>query len=277
MGRKRELPPQTETAERISQIVGERPAVWAAEHGLSPSTVRRYVIDRDPAAEFIRVLIGLGYDPVWVLTGRGSPRFVDDAGGQVAEREIGGDPIVTEMERLSLEVSRLRERVMQGEARYQPKRLEFLALPDGTGRVSPVNDKCVQLNVLDHVPCPPTSTGDSVLVSSYVCYDAAVPHPADSACCYLDDDGMAPTLPRGALVCVDRHDVDPHALDGQIVAVTQDRHTVARRLRVGGEHYTFCGDGDVDPIVIPLGDTPPIAGRVIWAWIRMEEEPCASG
>ncbi len=102
-------------------------------------------------------------------------------------------------------------------------------------------------------------------------YRGWLPHPKETIAVRLQDDAMFPILPAGSVVAVDRSVVDPHRLQGKMVAASPDGVPMIRWLDLTGRHLIFRPNlASRDHPLIPMeyDDTAPspVLGQVVWSW-----------
>ena len=86
-----------------------------------------------------------------------------------------------------------------------------------------------------------------------------------------DDDAMAPILPAGSVVAVDRSVTDPERLQGRMVAACPDGVPMIRWLDLSGRHLILRPNQPTrEHPLIPVeldGQAPGlILGQVVWSW-----------
>ena len=86
---------------------------------------------------------------------------------------------------------------------------------------------------------------------------------------------MAPVLPSGSVVAIDRSARDPKLLSGRIVAARVEGRPIVRWLERAGRHLLLRSNGSRDEFaMISLGEdnaaVESILGQVVWSWSRFE-------
>lgn len=108
-------------------------------------------------------------------------------------------------------------------------------------------------------------------------YPHWLPNPERAIAARLDDDSMAPMLPSGSIVAIDRSVTHPWTLRGKIVAALVGDRAMIRWLDLSGNHLILRPNqpGGMFP-VIPIDqdrtNTVALLGRVVWSWSRFDEE-----
>ena len=102
-------------------------------------------------------------------------------------------------------------------------------------------------------------------------YRKWLPHPKETVGVRLSDDAMAPILPEGSVVAVDRAVTDPGRLQGRMVAACYDGNPMIRWLDVSGRHLILRPNqlSREHPLIpVELDSLPPglILGQVVWSW-----------
>lgn len=107
-------------------------------------------------------------------------------------------------------------------------------------------------------------------------YRQWIPNPAATVATGVADDAMAPILPRGSIVAIDRSETDPIDLQGKMVAVRLGGELLIRWLDVSGRHMILRPNlpGRQYPLIPVEVDAMPddfVVGRVVWSWSRFED------
>ncbi|SIN84570.1 hypothetical protein SAMN05444166_1239 [Singulisphaera sp. GP187] len=100
-----------------------------------------------------------------------------------------------------------------------------------------------------------------------------IPNPADTVAVQLDDDAMAPVLPSGSLVAIDRSVTDPLLLQGKIVAACPEDVPMIRWLDLSGRHLLLrpnqlSREHPLVPVEVHSLASGVILGQVVWSWSR---------
>jgi len=108
-------------------------------------------------------------------------------------------------------------------------------------------------------------------------YPQWLPNPSRTIAARLDDDSMAPILPSGSIVAIDRSVTQPRALQGKIVAACVEGQPMIRWLDLSGRHLILRpnqpgGAFPLVPVDLDRADSSVLLGRVVWAWSRFGEE-----
>ena len=108
-------------------------------------------------------------------------------------------------------------------------------------------------------------------------YRQWLPHPASTVATRLEDDAMAPIVPAGSVVAIDRSLTDPWQLQGRIVAAAvPDGVPVIRWLDLSGRHLILRANGHgreypLIPVELDSRAGDVILGQVVWSWSRFGE------
>ena len=102
-------------------------------------------------------------------------------------------------------------------------------------------------------------------------YRGWLPHPRETVAVRLDDEAMFPILPAGSVVAVDRSIVDPHRLQGKMVAASPDGVPMIRWLDLTGRHLIFrpnlaSREHPLIPMEYDDSAPSPVLGQVVWSW-----------
>lgn len=116
----------------------------------------------------------------------------------------------------------------------------------------------------------------SIMEEHVLTYPQWLPNPSRTIAARLDDDSMAPILPSGSIVAIDRSSVHPMELQGKIVAACAEGRPMIRWLDVSGRHLILRPNqpGGVFPLVPIDLDRPnssALLGRVVWSWSWFDE------
>lgn len=117
----------------------------------------------------------------------------------------------------------------------------------------------------------------ALAVGRVLAYRQWLPNPSATVAVRVGDDAMAPILPAGSVVAIDRSDARPADLQGKIVAARKDGELLIRWLDVSGRHAILRPNhsGPFSPLVSVVLDEAPIdflVGRVVWSWSRFNED-----
>jgi len=122
------------------------------------------------------------------------------------------------------------------------------------------------------------SSPNHLLVEEHVLtYPQWLPNPSRTVATRLDDDSMAPMLPAGSIVAIDRSITHAPELQGKIVAACVDGRPLIRWLDVSGRHLILRpnqpgGKFPLVPIDQDRADSSVLLGRVVWSWSRFGED-----
>ena len=213
-------------------------------------------------------------DPQWLVHGEGAqylPRDVQLPPSEDAASLLAG---------LLGENANLKEQLLAAKRSTHPAVLvvpadvepkEWLAVQ---GQTQAAADEHVALPVLSgaNAAVPPENVFEADRDSWALCPRAAVKHPKATFAKRVEDDAMAPAIPRESLVGVDCSTRDPRKLcreGGTVVAVRDSRlNCVIRRLERAETHWLFLATNPSEqhpPMVWAEGaEVPcPVIGRVV--------------
>lgn len=125
----------------------------------------------------------------------------------------------------------------------------------------------VPLSDLMQRPEPPEPKVEGHILA----YRKWLPHPKDTVGVRLADEAMAPILPAGSVVAVDRAVTDPDRLQGRMVAACPDGVPMIRWLDVSGRHLILrpnqpSREHTLIPIEVDGLAQGLILGQVVWSW-----------
>ncbi len=102
-------------------------------------------------------------------------------------------------------------------------------------------------------------------------YRKWLPHPKETVGVRLVDDAMAPILPAGSVVAVDRAVTDPARLQGRMVAACPEGEPMIRWLDISGRHLILrpnqaSREHPLVPVELEGHASTLILGQVVWSW-----------
>jgi len=102
-------------------------------------------------------------------------------------------------------------------------------------------------------------------------YRKWLPHPRETVGVRLIDDAMAPILPAGSVVAVDRAVTDPGRLQDRMVAACPEGEPMIRWLDVSGRHLILrpnqaSREHPLIPIELDSLPSELVLGQVVWSW-----------
>ncbi len=213
-----------------------------------------------PAEVLLSFIEQTGVNPIWLLSGKG-PRY-----RQGVEDMVLADLSPVELIRRGLQ--KLEESQTTGAATFDPRSGEIPA--EALADFIPVN-----IVSLDNLTKPVITP--SMIEGRIMAYRQWLLNPSETYAARLIDDSMAPILPEGSIVAVDRAMTDPRLLHGRIVVALAEGKPVVRRLEISGRHILLRPNRvGADHAIIPIpyndeaapGPDRPIVGQVVWSWSR---------
>lgn len=207
-----------------------------------------------PAEVLLAFIEQTGANPSYLLTGEG-PRYSQSDDGRLVADLSPVELIRRGLEKLERSPS---PPPLDGRVDGIPENFE-------TVRVVPIAALCN----------PPHDL--SIMEEHVLTYPQWLPNPSRTIAARLDDDSMAPILPTGSIVAIDRSSNHPMELQGKIVAACVEGQPMIRWLDVSGHHLILRPNqpGGVFPLV-PIDLSRPnssaLLGRVVWSWSRFDEE-----
>jgi SOS-response transcriptional repressor LexA len=204
-----------------------------------------------PAEVLLHFIDQTGTNPLWLLTGQG-PKYRGNSEDQILARLTPEQLIRRGLEKLEQE----------------PHEVVVVASASHHGEISSpfVAVELIPLSALDQ-PMPPSE-------GHVLAYRQWIPHPRETVAVRLADDAMAPILPSGSVVAVDRAQRDPTTLQGRMVAAMPvGGQPMIRWLDLAGRHVILRPNQPSQQFpLIPLepgeGGRWPILGQVVWSWSR---------
>ena len=264
MARKKTSQSRIQLKSRISDRLREIRQELFGEHG-GPELARRLNLPARtwynyetgvtvPAEILLAFLEETAVNPVWLLTGEG-PRS-----RRGLQAEVLDDLPPQDLIRLGL------EKIEQGSS----------TTPDEGGWTEGEDFAAVGLvepDELAHLKGP-LRASDTVLI-----FRQWLARPRSAVAIRLDDDAMAPILPAGSIVAIDRSSRQPDLLEGRIVAASVEGRAVVRWLELSGRHLILRpnrgGPGSPTLALEPpepgnIAEPGPILGQVVWSWGRYD-------
>ena len=206
-----------------------------------------------PAEVLLAFIDQTGANPVWLLTGGGAKFHVG------LEDQILSNLSPVQLIRRGLE-----------KLEREPADVAIISPDELTGENQ---DDFIGVNLYPLTDLGKDDFDPEVTEGKVLAYRQWLPHPCATIAVRLDDDAMAPILPLGSVVAVDRVVVDPHQLQGKLVAARPQGVPMIRWLELSGRHLILRPNNPTREFpLIPVeldGDTPgPILGQVVWSWSR---------
>jgi len=213
-----------------------------------------------PAEVLLAFIDHTGASPTYLLTGEG-PRYT-----QAEDARLVADLTPVELIRRGLEkLERTPPAHSSGDPENHDDRNGAAAEDFETVKVVPIAELC------------DPSRDPSLVEERVLMYPQWLPNPSRTIATRLDDDSMAPILPAGSIVAIDRSSVHPPDLQGKIVAACVEGRPLIRWLDVSGHHLILRpnqpgGAFPLVPIDLDRVDSSVLLGRVVWSWSRFGEE-----
>ncbi len=260
MARKKTHPVRVNVKAQISNRLREIRQEMFGEHG-GPELARRLDLPARtwynyesgvtvPAEVLLNFIDQTATNPIWLLSGQG-PKYSCGV-----EDQILSDLSPEQLIRRGLE-----------KLEKEPQEIVVVAPENLPGRnVSEfVAVDLIALEALDEEN--PRSQGH------ILAYRQWIPHPRETVAVRILDDAMAPVLPAGSVVAIDRAMRDPVALQGRMVAAVPEGDPLIRWLDVAGRHMILrpnqaSRDFPMVPFAPGEQTDGPILGQVVWSWSR---------
>lgn len=208
-----------------------------------------------PAEILLAFIEQTGANPLWLLTGEG-PRY----------RSAGDDKLLADLSPIQL-IRRGLEKLEQ-----EPNDVTIVAPENLPGET--ISDfVAVNLVPLESLGDHDPRTGSAGAEGHVLAYRKWLPHPRETIGVRLVDDSMAPVLPSGSVVAIDRAVVDPTRLQGRMVAAKVEGVTMIRWLDLSGRHLILrpnmlSREHPLVPIEMEGAGENLILGQVVWSWSR---------
>lgn len=205
-----------------------------------------------PAEVLLAFIDQTGTNPVWLFSGEG-PRYRRELEDQVLSDLSSADLIRRGLEKLEQE----------------PAEVRLVAPADLPG-------ECLSdFVVVDLVTPESLLRGAARPVGHVLAYRSWIAHPRQTVALQVEDDAMAPVLPRGSIAAIDRSHRDPQALHGRLVAAKLDGRPLIRWLEVSGRHLILrpnqaSREHPLVPVEFDGHPESPVIGQVVWSWSRFE-------
>lgn len=206
-----------------------------------------------PAEVLLSFIDQTGANPVWLLTGEGEKY-----------RSQVEDAVLSELSPVQL-IRRGLEKLEQ-----QPSDVVIVA-PNNMSSEAMSDFVAVGLIPIAELTARPTDPGR--FKNHILAYRKWIPHPRDTVAIELANDAMAPVLPAGSVVAIDRAVTQPEQLNGKMVAALIDGEPMVRWLEVSGRHLILRPNSNAREfslIPVELEGLRPgiILGQVVWSWSR---------
>jgi len=203
-----------------------------------------------PAEVLLGFIDQTGANPIWLLTGQG-PRYRHPSDGLAVDDLTPQELIQKSLDKLL-------------EARDS-------ALRDDDSLPDYVAMDVLCLEQVSGVECNGQVPRGRILADR-----SWIPNPERTIAARLDDDAMAPILPRGSVVAIDSSSRDPKLLSGRIAAALIDGRSIVRWAERSGRHLILRANeprGEFPMIPLECDTEAPeeILGQVVWSWSRFEE------
>lgn len=260
MARKKTHPLRVNVKAQISGRLREVRQELFGEHG-GPELARRLELPARtwynyesgvtvPAEVLLNFIDQTGTNPIWLLSGQG-PKYSRGVEDQLLAELTPEQLIRRGLEKLEQEpheVVVMAPQNLPGESVS-----EFVAVD------------LISLRALDD-PAPQSE-------GHVLAYRQWIPHPKETVAVRLRDEAMAPILPSGSVVAIDRSQREPASLQGRMVAAAPEGFPIIRWLDVAGRHMILrpnqpSREHPMIPFEPREGQEGPILGQVVWSWSR---------
>lgn len=206
-----------------------------------------------PAEVLLAFIDHTGANPLWLLSGEG-PKY---RGG--LEDSVLADLTPIQLIRRGLE-----------KLEQEPNDVVFVA-PENLPNEMMSDFVAISLVPLGELARRHEPAADSKVEGHILAYRKWLPHPRETVGVRLADEAMAPILPAGSVVAVDRAVTDPDRLQGRMVAAAPDGVPMIRWLDVSGRHLILRPNQPTreHPLIpVELEGQPQglILGQVVWSW-----------
>jgi hypothetical protein len=204
-----------------------------------------------PAEVLLDFIDHTGVNPEWLITGEGS-RY----------RRDSDEITLAELSPIEL-IRRGLEKIEQ-----QPNHVALVA-PEGPSGEVLSEYLAVGIVALQDLA---RRSVDPLPVDGYVlAFRNWLPHPSETVAIRLDDDAMAPVLPAGSVVAIDRSVSDPRRLHGRMVAACPEGEPLIRWLDLSGRHLILRPNVPSEqypliPVELDELAIRAILGQVVWSW-----------
>lgn len=204
-----------------------------------------------PAEVLLSFIDQTGANPVWLLTGEG------DRYRREVEASVLSDLTPIQLIRRGLE-----------KLEQQPNDVVVVSHDNLPGDAT---SDFVAVSLIALADLNSRSKNPDRVEGHILAYRGWLPHPKETVAVRLDDEAMFPILPAGSVVAVDRSIVDPHRLQGKMVAASPDGVPMIRWLDLTGRHLIFrpnlaSRDHPLIPMEYDESAPSPVLGQVVWSW-----------
>ena len=206
-----------------------------------------------PAEVLLGFIDQTGANPVWLLTGEGA-KYHTGLEDQILSNLTPAQLIRRGLEKLEREPSDV--------AILSPDNLSS----DGQGDF-------IGVNLYTLADLGKGKLGADTPHGKVLAYRQWLPHPHETIAVRLDDEAMAPIIPAGSVVAIDRSITDPRLLQGKMVAARPEGVPMIRWLEISGRHLILrpnqqTREFPLIPIELDDAAISPILGQVVWSWSR---------
>jgi hypothetical protein len=260
VARKKTHPLRVNVKAQISSRLREVRQELFGEHG-GPELARRLQLPARtwynyesgvtvPAEVLLNFIDQTGTNPLWLLSGQG-PKY-----RRGSEDQILADLTPEQLIRRGLE-----------KLEQEPHEVVVVA-PDNLAA-----ENVSEFVAVDLVSLPALDQHTPPSEGHVLAYRQWIPHPRETVAVRLRDDAMAPILPAGSVVAIDRAQRDPASLQGRMVAAAPEGTPIIRWLDVAGRHMILrpnqpSREYPMIPFELREGTSAPILGQVVWSWSR---------
>ncbi len=207
-----------------------------------------------PAEVLLAFIDHTGANPLWLLSGEG-PKY----------RSGLEDSVLADLSPIQL-IRRGLEKLEQ-----EPNDAVFVA-PENLPNEMMSDFVAISLVPLAELTRRPEPAAEPKVEGHILAYRKWLPHPRETVGVRLTDEAMAPILPAGSVVAVDRAVTDPDRLQGRMVAAAPEGVPMIRWLDVSGRHLILRPNQPTreHPLIPVELDAQAaqgmILGQVVWSW-----------
>ena len=205
-----------------------------------------------PAEVLLAFIDQTGANPVWLLSGEGSKY-----------RSGLDEAVLSDLSPIQL--------IRRGLEKLEQEPNDYVVVAPENLPSDTVSDFVAITLVSISDLTTPINSSDARAERHILAYRKWLPHPRQTVGVCLTDDAMAPILPAGSVVAIDRAVTDPNRLQGRMIAACPDGQPMIRWLDVSGRHFILrpnqqSREHPLIPIEIDALPASLILGQVVWSW-----------